>query len=119
MVYGFWNMYCMYKFIESLSWLALEYACSSMKEVNENKRLWKIVPRKYHKIWRTTAQWTVVGEATNWLTKWITYIISEWVIVRYTKLSIIVWYKVTSMEVSIILLSVILVCSRISITYFD
>ena len=119
--------------LRSLLWSTSEYACSSKKEVDESKRLWKIVPRRYRKIRRTTAQWTVVGEATNRLTTWTTYVISGRLIVRYTKLPTMVQYKVgsvkgkpseeeylalTSMRVSTVLLSVSLVCSRISATYF-
>jgi hypothetical protein len=102
--------------------------------VDESKRLWKTVPRRYRKIRRTAAQWTVVGEATNWLTTWTTYAISGWVMVRYTKLPTIVRYKIgsikgkpseedylalTSIGVSTILLSVSRARSRISATYFD
>jgi hypothetical protein len=71
----------------------------------------------------------VVGEATNWLTTWITYAIFRWVIWRYIKLPTIVRYKLgfdkgkpseeeyfmlTSKRVSTVLLSVSLVHSRIS-----
>ena len=75
-----------------------------------------------------------VGEATNWLTTWITYVISWRVIVRYIKLPIIIQYKVefgkskpleeeyivlASMRVSTVLLSISLTHSIISVTYFD
>jgi hypothetical protein len=66
--------------------------------VDESKRLCKTVPQRYRKIRRTAVQWTVVGEATNWLTTWIAYEISGWVMVRYTKLPIIVRYKVRSIK---------------------
>jgi hypothetical protein len=96
--------------------------------VDESKRLWKTVPRRYRKIRRTAAQWTVVGEATNWLTTWTTYAIFGQVIVRYAKLPTIVWYKVgfvkgipskeeyfalTSMRVSTVLLSISLTLKNI------
>jgi len=76
----------------------------------------------------------VVGEATNWLTTWTTYVISGRVMVRYTKLPIIVQYKVgsvkgkpleeeylalTSMRVCTVLLLVSLAHLRIFATYFD
>jgi len=118
----------------SLSWSASEYARSSKKEVDEIKRLWKTVSWRYRKIWRTAAQWTIVGEATNWLTTWTTYAISQQVMVRYIKLPTIVRYKVgtikgkpskekylalTSIGVFTVLLSVNIVRSRIFVTYFD
>ena len=120
--------------VGSLPWSASEYARNSKEKVDESKRLWKTVLRRYHKIWRTATQWTVVGEATNWLTTWTTYAISERVMVRYTKLPTIVRYKVgsikgkpseeeylalTSIGVSRILLLVSLPRSRIFATYFD
>jgi hypothetical protein len=92
------------------------------------------LPQRYCKIRRTAAQWTVVGETTNWLTTWTTYAISGRVMVRYIKLLTIVWYKVgsdknklseyeyfvlTSMGVPIVLLLVSLARSRISATYID
>jgi len=39
----------------SLLWSASEYAHNSKDEVDESKRLWKTVPRRYHKIRRTAA----------------------------------------------------------------
>ena len=36
-------------------------------EVDKSKRLWNIVSQRYH-IWRTIAQWTIVGKIINWLT---------------------------------------------------
>jgi len=39
----------------SLPWSASEYARNSKDEVDESKRLWKTVPRRYHKIRRTAA----------------------------------------------------------------
>jgi hypothetical protein len=120
--------------VGSLPWSASEYPRNSKEEVDESNRLWKTIPRRYHKIRRTTAQWTVVGEATNWLTIWTTYAISGRVMVRYTKLPTIVRYKVgsikgkpseeeylalTSIGVSTVLLLVSLARSRISATYFD
>jgi len=53
------------RYLGSLPWSASEYARNSKEEVDENKRLWKIIPRRYHKIRRTAAQWILVGEATN------------------------------------------------------
>ena len=41
--------------VGSLSWSASEYAHSSKEEVNESKRLWKTVPRRYRKLRRTIA----------------------------------------------------------------
>jgi len=51
--------------VGSLPWSASEYARNSREEVDESNRLWKTIPRRYRKIRRTAAQWTVVGEATN------------------------------------------------------
>jgi hypothetical protein len=51
--------------VGSLSWSASEYACNSKEKVDESKRLWKTIPQRYRKIWRTAAQWTIVEEATN------------------------------------------------------
>jgi len=85
-------------FVGSLPWSASKYARSSKKEVDESKRLWKIIPRRYCKIRRTVAQWKIVGEATNWLTTWTIYAISGRVMVRYTKLPTIVRYKVRSIR---------------------
>jgi hypothetical protein len=69
--------------------------CTSCKEeVDKSKRLWKTVLQRNRKIRRTVIQWTLVGDATNWLT----YAISRRVIVRYTKLSTIVRYKVGSVK---------------------
>ena len=53
------------RYVGSLPWSASEYARNSKEEVDERKRLWKTVPRRYCKIRRTVVQWTVVGEATN------------------------------------------------------
>jgi len=79
-------------------------------------------------------QWTVVEEATNWLTTWIAYAIFGRVMVTYTKLPTIIQYKVgsvkdklseeeylalTSVRVSTVLLSVSLARSRTSATYFN
>jgi len=119
--------------VGSLSWSVSKYAYSFKEEVDGIKRLWKIVPRRYCKIQRTP-QWTEVGKTTNWLTIWTTHAMYGWVIMRYTKLSTIVWYKVgsdksksleeeyivlNSMRVSTILLSVSLTHSKIFVTYFD
>jgi hypothetical protein len=41
--------------VRSLSWSTSEYARSSKKEVDESKRLWKTVPRRYRKIRRIVA----------------------------------------------------------------
>jgi hypothetical protein len=41
--------------VRSLPWSASKYACSSKKEVDESKRLWKIVPRRHRKIQKTIA----------------------------------------------------------------
>jgi len=41
------------QFMGSLPWSALKYAHNSKKEVDRSKRLWKTVPRRYHKIQRT------------------------------------------------------------------
>ena len=42
------------QYVGSLLWLASEFARSSKEDVDESKRLWKTVPRRYCKIWRTT-----------------------------------------------------------------
>jgi len=41
--------------VRLLSWSTSEYARSSKKEVDESKRLWKTVPRRYRKIRRIVA----------------------------------------------------------------
>jgi len=41
--------------VGSLPWSASEYARNSKEEVDESNRLWKTVPRRYRKIWRTAA----------------------------------------------------------------
>ena len=86
------------RYVGSLPWSASKYARNSKEEVDESKRLCKTVPQRYRKIRRTAVQWTVVGKVTNWLTTWIAYEISGWVMVRYTKLPIIVRYKVRSIK---------------------
>ena len=117
-----------------LLWSVSEYVRNFKEEVNESKRFWKIVFRRYRKIWRTVVQWTVVGEVINWLIIWTVYVISGRVMVRYIKFLIIVRYKVGFIKgklseeeyfaliligVFTVLLSVSLVRSRISVIYFD
>jgi len=66
------------QYVGSPLWSASEYAQSSNKEVDGSKRLWKTVPWRYCKTWRTIAQWMEVGETTNWLTTWTIYAMFVW-----------------------------------------
>lgn len=64
------------------------------KKWDESWRFWKVVSQRYYKIRRTTAQWTLARKTIVRLTTWTTYTISSLVIVRYTKLPIIVWNNI-------------------------
>ena len=68
--------------MRSLSWSASKDLCSSKQKDDESKRIWKIIPSRYCK-YKNNCPMNRSRGTTKWLTIWTTYIISEWVIVRY------------------------------------